>query len=140
MGTQLQQQQTATQLIHLILPQASPLPDTPYLPDHPYFILVTNNSLVEAMDVLNWSMTNQCTVLQETLRQSQSTSKEHYLSNAKSCDGKDPKEFGMCLDGISRLTTICNKNPAEISLAISKGTLHKYINELVSSGMSWLPI
>ena len=28
----------------------------------------------------------------------------------------------------------------EVALAISKGTLHKYINELVSSGMSWLPI
>ena len=28
----------------------------------------------------------------------------------------------------------------EVALAISKGTLHKYINEPVSSGMSWLPI
>ena len=92
------------------------------------------------MDVLNRSMTNQYTVLQETLRQSQSSSKEHYLSNAKSCDGKDPKEFGVWLDNISRLATICNKNPMKVAIAISKGTIHKYINELVSSGMSWLPI
>ena len=92
------------------------------------------------MDVLNRSMTNQYTMLQETLMQSQSVSKENYLSNAKSCNGKDPKEFGMCLDDISRLATICNKNPMEVAFAISKGTLHKYINELVSSGMSWLPI
>ena len=28
----------------------------------------------------------------------------------------------------------------EVALAISKGTLQKYINELVSNGMSWLPI
>ena len=28
----------------------------------------------------------------------------------------------------------------EVALAISKWTLHRYINELVSSGMSWLPI
>ena len=46
----------------------------------------------------------------------------------------------MWLNDISRLATICNKNPMEVALAISKGTLHKYINELVSSGMSWLPI
>ena len=99
-----------------------------------------NNSLVEVMDVLNRSMPNQYTVLQETLRQSQFASKEHYLSNAKSYNGKDPKEFGMWLNDISRLATICNKNPMEVDLAISKGTLHKYINELVSSGMIWLPV
>ena len=101
---------------------------------------MTNNSLVEVMDVLNMSMTNQYTILQETLRQSQSASKEHYFSNAKSCNGKDPKEFGMWLDDISRLATICYKSQMEVALAISKGTLHKYINELASSGMSWLPI
>ena len=28
----------------------------------------------------------------------------------------------------------------EVALAISKGTLHKHISELVSSGLSWLPI
>ena len=92
------------------------------------------------MDVLNRSMTIQYTVLQETLGQAQSASKELYLSNAKSCDGKDHKEFGMWLNDISRLAIICNKNPMEVALAISTGTLHKYINELVSSGMSWLPI
>ena len=46
----------------------------------------------------------------------------------------------MCLDEASRLATICNKNPIEVALAISKGNLHKYISELVSSGLSWLPI
>ena len=92
------------------------------------------------MDVLNSSMTNQYTILQETLRQSQSASKEHYLSSAQSCNGKDPKEFGMWLNKVSRLATICDKNPMQVALAISKGTMHKYINELVSSGMSWLPI
>ena len=77
--------------------------------------------------------------MQETLRQSQSVSKEHYLSNTQSCDGKNPKEFGIWLYKVSRLATICDKNPREVALAISKGTLHKYISELVSSGMSWLP-
>ena len=74
------------------------------------------------------------------MRQSQSASKEHYLNNAQPCDGKDPKEFGMWLDDVSRLFTICNKNPVKVALAISKGNLHKYINALVSSGMSWLSI
>ena len=46
----------------------------------------------------------------------------------------------MSLNEMSRLATICNTNPMEVALAISKGTLHKYINELVSSDMSWLPI
>ena len=63
------------------------------------------------MDVLNRSMTNQYAILQETLRQSQSASKEHFLSNAKPCDGKYPQEFGIWLDEVSRLATICNKNP-----------------------------
>ena len=86
---------------------------------------MTNNSLVEVMDILTRSMTNQYTVLQETLRQSKSASKEDYLSNAQSCDGKDPKEFDMWLNDISRLATICDKNPMEVALAISKGTLNK---------------
>ena len=90
------------------------------------------------MDVLNRSMTNQYMVLQETLRQSQSTSKEYYLSNAQSCNGKNPKAFGMWLDEVSRLATICDKNPIEVAIAISKGTLQKYIKELVSSDMSCL--
>ena len=59
---------------------------------------------------------------------------------AQSCNGKDPEEFGMWLNDISRLATICDKNPMEVALAISEGTWYKYINELVSSGMSWLPI
>ena len=128
-----------------VLPQAPPFQDMTLPPPPPQYhysqnISTTSGSLVEVMDVLNRSMTNQYTVLQETLRQSQSASKEHYLSNAQSCDGKNPKEFGMWLDEVSRLDTICDKNPMEVALAISKGTLHKYINELVSSGMSWLPI
>ena len=95
---------------------------------------MTNNSLVEVMGVLNRSMTNQYTVLQESLRQSQSASKEHYLSNVQSYNGKDPKEFGIWLDDVSRLATIYYENPMEVALEISKGTLHKYINELYLVG------
>ena len=99
-----------------------------------------DGSLVEVMDVLNRSMTNQYAILQETLRQAQSAPKEYYLSNAPSFDGKKPQEFGMWLDEVSHLATICNKNPMEVALATSRGNLHEYISKLVSSGLSWSPI
>ena len=92
------------------------------------------------MDILNSSVMNQYAILQEMLRQSQSASKEHYLSNAQSCDNKDPQEFGRWLDEVSHLATVCNKDQMEVALAISRGHLHKYISELVSSGLSWSPI
>ena len=101
-------------------------------------VLIMNISLVEVMDVLNRSMTNQYNVLLETVRQSQLASKEHHLSNAKSCDGKDPKEFGTWLDDVSRLATISSNDSTNVALTTSKGTLHKYISELVFSGMHWL--
>ena len=123
LGAQLQHQQATNQYTHPV-PQAHPfqdatLPSPPLQYHYNHHAPPTNNSLVEVMDVLNRSMTL-------------STSKEHYLNNAQSCDGKDPKEFGMWLDEVSRLDTICDKNPMEVAFAISKGTFHKYINELVS--------
>ena len=74
------------------------------------------------------------------MRHSQSASKEHYLSNAKLCDGKEPKEFGTWLDDVSRLANISGKDQAEVAMAISRGPLHKYIYELYSSGRIWASI
>ena len=60
-----------------------------------------------------------------------------YLSNVQSCNGKDPiRTWHMAQHEVSRLATICDKNPMEVALAISKRTFNKYINELVSSNMS----
>ena len=123
LDAQLWQHQVAPQHTQSVLPQTPPFPDTTWPPPPPLHhfsqnVSMTNNSLVEVMDVLNRSITNQYTVLQETLRQSQSASKEYYLTNAQSCDGKDPKEFGIWLDNISRLATICNKNPKEVAPAL----------------------
>ena len=91
LGVQLHQQQAAT---HPVLPQAPPLqdmtlPPPPSLHHYNQNISPSNGSLVEVMDVLNRSMINQNAILQETLRQSQSASNEHYLSNALSFDGKN---------------------------------------------------
>ena len=52
-----------------------------------------NNTLLGAMDIVNQSMNQQYTVNQESLRQTQLASKEHYLSNTPVCDGSDPKKF-----------------------------------------------
>ena len=113
LGMQLQQQQVAG---CPLFPQAPPIPEVTVLsqaPLHYYNWLVSqpNDNLVEVMDILNRSMTNQYAVLQEMLRQSQSASKEHYLSNAQFCDGKDPQVFGRWLDKVSCLATVCNKEP-----------------------------
>ena len=113
LGEQLQQHQAAPQHTNTVQPQTPLLPDISLPPPPPldqaqghHFeqnMSMMNNSLVEVMDVLNKFMTNQFSMLQETLRQSQSASKEHYISNVKSCDGKDPKEFGTWHDHVSRL-------------------------------------
>ena len=112
LGMQLQQQQAAG---CPLLPHAPLLPEVtvpPQAPLHYYNWLVPqpNDSLVEVMEILNRSMTNQYAILQETLRQSQSASKEHYLSNAQSCDGKDPQKFGRWLDKVFHLVMVCNKD------------------------------
>ena len=71
LGVQLQQQQAAG---CPLLPQAPLLPEVtvpPQPPPHYYNWLVPqpNDSLVEVMDILNRSVTNQYAILQETLRQ-----------------------------------------------------------------------
>ena len=139
---QLQQQQAAN---FPLLPQAFPLPDTTLPPQPPlhYYnqqMSPPTGSLVEVMDVLYRTMTNQYAILQEILRLLQSSYKVHYLSSAQSCKGKDPQEFGKWLDKVSQLATICHKDPTEVALAISRGDLHKFISELVSSGLGWSPI
>ena len=127
LGVQLWQQQVA---MPPLLSQAPPLPDVtppppPMLHHYNQTMSPPAGSLVEVMDVLNRSMTNQYAILQETLRQSQSACKEHYLSNGQSCDDKNPQEFSMWLDEVPLLATVCTKNPIEVAVAISRGNLHK---------------
>ena len=61
------------------------------------------------METFNQSILVQSTVLKESLGQSQSASKEYYLSNAKTCDVKNAKEFGTWLEDVMRLATISGK-------------------------------
>ena len=72
-----------------------------------------------------------------TLQQSVTSSKEHYISSAKTYDGKDPKEFNQWLESVSRLSRISGKDLLEVAMAISTGPLHKHISELMALGIDW---
>ena len=119
LATQLHQQQ-ATQQFNHTQPHPTTTLDTSFQPTpqtinqsqyHSIYQNMSgmNESLLQGLGMLHKSITTQCLVLQDQMRQSQSTSKEHYLSNAKPCDGKDPKECGTWLDDVSRLATISGK-------------------------------
>ena len=60
-----------------------------YTPKHTQdmFNQSINNTLIGVWDHVAKSMVQQDNVLHESLRQSVTASKEHYLSNAKLCDG-----------------------------------------------------
>ena len=76
-------------------------------------------------------------VLHESLRQSVAASKEHYLSNTKLCDGKIAQDFSIWLEDVSRISNITCKDPESVALVTSRGSLHKYVRELHSSGKHW---
>ena len=99
-----------------------------------------NASMLTVVDAFNRSMNNQYNVLNETLRQSQAATKEQYLSNAKSCDGKDPKEFNVWLDELKRLSIVTTKSQQDVAIATSRGTLHKHIMELHNQQKDWVAI
>ena len=62
---------------------------------------------------------------------------EHYLSTAKPCDGKDPKEFEHWLDDVQRLATLAKKSPEELALMTSRGSLHRHVRELHNNDSTW---
>ena len=107
-----------------------------------------HNSLNNS-SMLNQSMMNQSLInifdkfekllqLQNlTLQQSATSLKEHYISNAKTYDGKDPKEFNQWLGSVSWLSRISGKDLLEVAMAISTGLLHRHISELMALGINW---
>ena len=74
------------------------------------FILSLNSSLIGVLDKFEKSMFQQNNVLHESLRQLVTASKEHYLSNAKPCDGKIALDFSTWLEDVSMISSI----PAKI--------------------------
>ena len=71
------------------------------------------------------------------LEQNTALHKEHYISSAKTYDGKDPREFNNRLDNVNRLSRILGNNQLDIAIATSIGQLHKYTCELVGLGLNW---
>ena len=63
--------------------------------------------------------------------------KEHYISSVKTYDGKDAKEFNNWLDNVNRLSRISGKYHIDVAISTSIGQLHKYISELMGSGLNW---
>ena len=93
-----------------------------------------NNTLIGVLDKVEKSMVQQNNVLHESLRQSVTTSKDHYLSNAKPCDGMTALHFSTWLEDGSRISTTSCKDPKSVPLVTSRGLLLKYVRELHSSG------
>ena len=91
------------------------------------------NSMVDVMDKFDKSLNMQTA----TLKQTSATAKEHYISSAKTYDGKDCNEFSNWLDSVYRLSRISEKDLIEVALATSTGSLHKHISELMALGIHW---
>ena len=97
----------------------SPPPPThtqSYTPTHTQdmFNQSINNTLIGVLDHVEKSMVQQDNVLHESLRQSVTASKEHYLSNAKLCDGKTAQDFSIWLEDVSRISNITCKDPESV--------------------------
>ena len=43
----------------------------------------------------------------------------------------------MCLEDVSRISGVSGKDPENVALATSRGSLHKYVRELHSAGKHW---
>ena len=110
-----------------------------YTPTHTQdmFNQSINNTLIGILDHVEKSMVQWGNVLHDSLRQSVIASKEHYLRNAKLCDGKMVQDFSIWIEDVSRISNITCKDPESIALAISRGSLHKYVRQLHSSGKHW---
>ena len=96
-----------------------------------------NDSLVQMVDKFEKSILIQNSAIVQSLQQNRASSKEHYISSAKTYDGKDPKEFNGWLDSVTRLSRISDKELIEVAVATSTGQLHKYISELMGLGLNW---
>ena len=130
-------QQKIQNLAHEVHQKPPPLPplsnDSMFLPNQS----MVNESLVHIMEKFEKSFQLQNEIISQSLEQNKTSAKEHYVSSAKTFDGKDPKEFNDWLENVSRLSRISGKDLPEVALATSTGHLHKYISELMGLGFDW---
>ena len=88
-----------------------------------------NDSLVQIVDKFEKSILIQNSAIVQSLQQNKASSKEHYISSAKTYDGKDPKEFNSWLDSVNRLSRTSDKELIEVAVATP---LANFTNTLVS--------
>ena len=100
-------------------------PNTPHMPD--YNQPINNETVISLLS----------STIEHTLKQNTALHKEHYISSAKTYDGKDPKEFNKWLDNVDRISRILNRDHLDIAISTSVGQLYKYISELTDSGLNW---
>ena len=89
------------------------------------------------LDRFEKSLTLQNNAIQESLALSANSFREHYLSTAKPCDEKDPKEFEHWLDYVQRLATLAKKSPDDVAPVTSRGSLHRCVREPHNNGSTW---
>ena len=99
--------------------------NTPPMPD--YSQPMNNESFISLLS----------STLAHNLKQNTALHKEHYISSAKTYDGKDPKEFNKWLDNVDRISRISSRDHLDIAISTSVGQLYKYISELTDSGLNW---
>ena len=92
-----------------------------------------NQSLMNVVDKLEKSVQLQTLALTHT----SASTKEHYISSAKTHDGIDCKKFNEWHEGVYRLSIVTSKAPLDVAVATSTGPLHKYIYELMAKGEPW---
>ena len=99
--------------------------NTPHMPD--YNQPMNKESFISLLS----------STIAHNLNQNTALHKEHYISSAKTYDGKDPKEFNNWLDYVNRLSRISGKYYFDVAISTSIGQLHKYISKLMGSGLNW---
>ena len=100
-------------------------PNTPHMPD--YNQPINNETVISLLS----------STIEHNLKQNTALHKEHYISSAKTYDGKDPKEFNKWLDNVDRISRILSRDHLDIAISTSVGQLYKYISELTDSGLNW---
>ena len=96
-------QQKIQNLAHEIHQKPPPLPplgnNSMFLPNQS----MVNESLVHIMKKFEQSFQLQNKIISQSLEQNKTSAKEHYISSAKTFDGKDPEEFNDWLENVNRL-------------------------------------
>ena len=130
-------QQKIQNLAHEVHQKPPPLPplcnESMFLPNQS----MVNESLVHIMEKFEKAFQLQNEIISQSLEQNKTSAKEHYISSAKTFDGKNPKEFNDWLENVNRLSRISGKDLLEVALVTSTGHFHKYISELMGLGFDW---